>query len=1472
MEIVGVVAAVPALLTMIKTAGTIIGQVGSKSRIAKTANGIRTQLDLLAEVLASIASRFATETPRSVGATSQEKRLGPILRDVETEIKELLALVERIEQSQEKSSSNLFKRARLALSGFEKNLKDHGSRLNHMVNILQIYLTEWTIRSGQRAQLRKLLATASTDFIPKKLEGTLEWIWAHGAFAKWASPSSPQRSLEEKVLLIHGVKGCGKSVLAASVVEGLRSKGFTTLFFSFWASHSRERRIDAMLRALLWQLFEVLPEEAQQKFTPPLLESKTQLKDVVFLVDQLCNMAREHAKGVFCILDGIDESTDDWNSAGDESPISHLDKLLSSVPQLHLLLVGRHSSLRSAIKKWPASFEVTRDLVHDDLRLFISSELDKCPNITDEPKRNMVQRELDAKSTVMFLWIKLVFHELRSSFSPSEISHTLGRIPEELDREYSRLLTMLMTRLHGRSSNPSVGMVRAKALLEIIVGASRPLSLMELRLIHAFGFLGDEPQMKLSDVLISDEGIIDACGDLITVSNGLVHLGHTSIREFLLRPARSWRAQDGNVSYFRVDLARAHKALAVACFKYLQQVDWGACSQEDSNDRFGKVIAQYPLLHYASSFAIFHCLESDFSHHEATALSGELVASGCFTDWMDFVASFLDTGILYLHFWEDLVHFWGTCPPPGTIGLGGLKSFLFSSTRGLYDAQSEGNDPGGCIETAVSDASIATSNGDSTRHKSVVSHPQKTNHALGPLRQITPGTPNRHLARHLILRIPTVQTIINSANALIDPLDVLVRSLEKATANASYLHLMLVAFLICRIASPSASLKTFKKASLRVEGQGGLREAISLCLVAMCSDDLETELASMNKARTILESQPPDPLVNTLWGLTAVACVELLFRLRRFEEGHEVAAELEMSMSDRAAAISSSRKGKSLRDWCLRQLSARLSLNRWRMFTVMMLGSTHGEYGFDQVADKLLGPLAPEILTNPDLPTEDMIYWIALATRSKVFLGQIEDASCLLAKAKTFVRENSLEQCEELQALAMAQYEMALAMQKRGQAQEAADELASMDISAFLHTVICGEDYSQSDGRDFRNFVLCFLDVHDALGQRDEAKRQVLEIHWPIIDSEFEKGRMPCNSLLIPALKAFVSFGCYSVTEKYIRRMLAPKRLDSESTGLERLLLLEGLAFSIRHQDNRVVEASDLYAECALLASQEMPDWRSCRLDIGLGMAWILAGDAYKAVMAFSSSKMTLSKSEKKDTTTFAMHFVSMVSALATWQEGDIPVALSELQELLRLMEGGLEDDKFPCVCTTDVLLSDYEAEDGDGTTYDSGEDRDGENDGDSLRSHAESISGGVSGAEVLTETGTTSKGGSVADEDEERYVCIANSRCYILKVTACMLLAHLMDTTGQSPHAVVARKEALEALQTGFSWVFGPSCFYGRTFEHLVRTWAQACREHLQRTGQAEATDHEASFPWFPLDLLAETQRLVDEPIDVLFWPRNDW
>lgn len=184
------------------------------------------------------------------------------------------------------------KRALLILKRFEKDFQEQAKRLHSLQASLQACLLERQTQFLQQTQLQKLLRPSDTHFIPDRLPGTLEWIWAHPAFSRWLDPRSDAQSTnapldsEGKTLIIHGAKGSGKSVLASSVAEGLQKQGKDTLFFSFWAGNEKDRRVNAMMHTILSQLLKGLPAVDRIPLIPHLLarEALTSFKELLIQI------------------------------------------------------------------------------------------------------------------------------------------------------------------------------------------------------------------------------------------------------------------------------------------------------------------------------------------------------------------------------------------------------------------------------------------------------------------------------------------------------------------------------------------------------------------------------------------------------------------------------------------------------------------------------------------------------------------------------------------------------------------------------------------------------------------------------------------------------------------------------------------------------------------------------------------------------------------------------------------------------------------------------------------------------------------------------------------------------------------------------------------------------------------------------------------------------------------------------------
>ncbi|KAF5646512.1 tetratricopeptide-like helical [Fusarium tjaetaba] len=363
--------------------------------------------------------------------------------------------------------------------------------------------------------------------------------------------------------------GCGKSVLIKSIAQKLGEQGQIALRFSFWSGNENQRRLEDLLRTLVWQILRHIKHVDLEKVSQLLARSDG--IDKSSLVEALRIALSGISKKVYCTIDGIDESTEDWNSET-YGRLSTILDLVKDHSNLRPLLAGRQHSLRTFLNRALPRLEITESLIRDDIAKLIAVEIHDSLESYSPVFRDEAQKNLEAKTQVMFLWVRLVLKELRRCSGVEDVRQTLQQVPHDLDREYHRLLLQLMTRTRGSVAKPSISMKRARYVLSSILACPEPMTGEDLCYAYATQV---SVNGTIENDLITIEGIMDACGDFVRATEGRYHLIHASASDFLVRPKGEWEPEDTDISYFHVDLAEAHKSMSLACFKYIKSIDLG---------------------------------------------------------------------------------------------------------------------------------------------------------------------------------------------------------------------------------------------------------------------------------------------------------------------------------------------------------------------------------------------------------------------------------------------------------------------------------------------------------------------------------------------------------------------------------------------------------------------------------------------------------------------------------------------------------------------------------------------------------------------------------------------------------------------------------------------------------------------------------------------------------------------------------
>lgn len=210
-------------------------------------------------------------------------------------------------------------------------------------------------------------------------EGTGTWLLENPVFQSWNSGS-------RRHLWLHGLAGCGKTVLSATVLDHLanRNDGLILSFF-FDFSDTTKQTLDGMLRSLAFQLYQggvgsavyldALFQAHQNGSDQPATKA---LSDIVFkmLVVQ---------GNVSIVLDALDESKTRgdvlmWTKEVVSRPdLAYVQLLCTSRPESEFLrhlppLIGKRNCL-----------SLDKQAVNSDIRSWVTAQLCQRRDFTEKP-------------------------------------------------------------------------------------------------------------------------------------------------------------------------------------------------------------------------------------------------------------------------------------------------------------------------------------------------------------------------------------------------------------------------------------------------------------------------------------------------------------------------------------------------------------------------------------------------------------------------------------------------------------------------------------------------------------------------------------------------------------------------------------------------------------------------------------------------------------------------------------------------------------------------------------------------------------------------------------------------------------------------------------------------------------------------------------------------------------------------------
>ncbi|KAF5586169.1 tetratricopeptide-like helical [Fusarium pseudocircinatum] len=627
MEIVGIIAGVPGLIQIIQAVTTAVRGVSKKDVAPKVAQNLIQSLQNVEKIL-----RRGKEE-----RLWDERQFDQHKSTIELWTNELASLNDALQPSNlKKETRRSLKKFCLILTELEKRLNEWSTRLSQIQIELILIMTDVQQHVMRRilhetvtARLRADLHPCSVNFIPDKTPGTCEWIWSQSTFCDWieASSTTPDSDLK-RTLCVYGIKGSGKSVLTKAAAERLEEQGQIALHFSFWSGNENQRKLEDLLRTLVWQTLRIITDVDLEKVSKLLTGSDG--IDKRSLVEAFRIALFGINQKVYCTIDGIDESSEDWNSDTDGCLSTILD-LVKNHTNFHVLLTGREASMRTLLKRAIPRLEITEHLIRSDIEKLVAVEIHDSLRSYSPVTRAEAQKELVAGTQNMFLWVTLVLKELRRCSSIEDVRQTLEQIPRNLDREYHRLFFQLMTRTGGSRAKPSISMKRARYIFFSILACPEPMTGEDLCYAYATQV---NTSGRIEDDLITIDGILDACGDFVRVTEGRYHIIHASTSDFLMRPQSEWELEDTDISYFRIDLTEVQGSMSLACFKYVRSIDLGYPLTDGGASSLS---SKYSFFSYVARYLPFHVAEALEENEQVSLETSNFVRTHHFCALVEYI-------------------------------------------------------------------------------------------------------------------------------------------------------------------------------------------------------------------------------------------------------------------------------------------------------------------------------------------------------------------------------------------------------------------------------------------------------------------------------------------------------------------------------------------------------------------------------------------------------------------------------------------------------------------------------------------------------------------------------------------------------------------------------------------------------------------------------------------------------------------
>jgi hypothetical protein len=396
------------------------------------------------------------------------------------------------------------------LSTNRKTLENMSGKLDAIViqhKNLQAIADERQVVDAQQKILDSLRFTLMQERrhqIHRAHKETYQWILqpmsnqsqSRDNFTSWLASSEDNR----RIFWIYGKAGCGKSTLMRFIDEKISN--LTSMFpwaqdgtvvraqYFFWnPGHKLQKSLSGLLRSLLVQLLEQMPDLIPQVFSLGRWKAArtTGNNSIDWTESELKSALHESilcirkSTKVFLLVDGMDEL-----EGSDETREELIDLLkeLGSLEDVKICLSSRPWNIF-----WDAfsSFPQLRleDLTQNDIKSYVQAQLHSQVRFQYLLKHDQSSAEsliiaITRKAAGVFLWVRLVVRELLKGLRDGDSIHLLWVKLEQIPADLNDYFTRFMNSISHNYRREASAMLQIALYEEDDFQTAHPLRLIDL--------------------------------------------------------------------------------------------------------------------------------------------------------------------------------------------------------------------------------------------------------------------------------------------------------------------------------------------------------------------------------------------------------------------------------------------------------------------------------------------------------------------------------------------------------------------------------------------------------------------------------------------------------------------------------------------------------------------------------------------------------------------------------------------------------------------------------------------------------------------------------------------------------------------------------------------------------------------------------------------------------------------------------